>query len=102
MQIIGQYNGDPDDFDLFVKLLPEKLMFLIDVRPDKDHKVVHRSTNDEILITYIRRHRPNQWKPEFKVFIEGENWGDLNKRLFDDVTALAYAIKKRGLRQVGF
>jgi hypothetical protein len=102
MEVFNPYNGNADDFDLFVKLLPEKLMFLIDVRPNKDHKVVHRSTNDEILITYIRRHRPSQWKPEFKVFIEGENWGSLNNALFDDVAALAHAIKKRGLRQVEF
>jgi acetylornithine deacetylase/succinyl-diaminopimelate desuccinylase-like protein len=102
MEVSNSYNGNPVDFDLFVKLLPEKLMFLIDVRPNKDHKVVHRSTNDELLITYIRRHRPSQWKPEFKVFIEGESWGSLNKALFDDVAALAHAIKKRGLRQVEF
>ncbi|RON33787.1 hypothetical protein [Pseudomonas brassicacearum] len=102
MEISTQYNGNPDDFALFVKLLPEKLMFLIDVRPNKDHKVVHRSTNDEILMTHIRRHQPSQWKPEFKVFIEGENWGSLNKTLFDDVSALAYAIRKRGLEQVEF
>jgi len=102
MEISNKYNGNPDDFDLFVRLLPETLMFLIDVRPDRDHKVVHRSTDDEILITCIRRHRASQWKPEVKVFIEGENWGSLNKALFDDVAALAYAIKKRGLRQVEF
>ncbi|VVO71184.1 hypothetical protein [Pseudomonas fluorescens] len=102
MEIIAQYNVNPDDFALFVKLLPQKLMFLVDSRPDRDHKVVHRSANDEILITFIRRHQPSAWKPEFKVFIEGENWGSLNGTLFDDVAALAYAIQKRGLQQVEF
>jgi hypothetical protein len=102
MKVSNQYTDSSKDFDLFVKLLPEQLMFLIDVRPDRDHKVVHRSTNNEILITYIRRHQPSQWKPDFKVYIEGENWGDLNKKLFDDVAALAYALQKRGLKQVEF
>lgn len=102
MEMIAQYDVNPDDFALFAKLLPQKLMFLMDLRPGKDHKVVHRSANDEILITFIRRHQPSAWKPEFKVFIEGENWGSLNGTLFDDVAALAYAIQKRGLQQVEF
>jgi hypothetical protein len=102
MEKIAQYNGSSDDFALFVKLLPEKLMFLVDVRQGKDHQIVHRSTNNEILFTYIKSHQPSQWKPEVKVFITGENWGSLNGRLFDDVSALAYAIQKRGLKQVEF
>lgn len=102
METSNQYTNSTNDSELFAKLLPEQLMFLIDVRPRKDHKVVHRSTRDEILVTYIRRHQPSQWKPDFKVYIEGDNWGDLNKKLFEDVSALAYAIQKRGLKQVEF
>jgi hypothetical protein len=102
MEMIAQYNVNPDDFALFLKLLPQKHMFLVDVRPNKDHKVVHRTMNNEILITAIRRHQPSPWKPEFSVFITGDNWGSLNGRLFEGVPALAYAIQKRGLTQVEF
>lgn len=101
MEISTQYNGNPDDLALFVKLLPEESMFLIDLRPKKDHKVVHRS-NGEILFTLIRRHQPSPSKPDFKVFIVGANWGSLNGTLFEDVAELAYAIQKRGLQQVAF
>ncbi|KAB0495912.1 hypothetical protein [Pseudomonas vancouverensis] len=102
MKVINKDNFDSDEFDLFVRLLPEKLMFLIDTRPNRDHKVVHRSTSDEMLITFIKAYRPSQWKPDSKVFIEGEKWGSINKVLFDDIDALAYAIQKRGLKQVKF
>ena len=101
MELNAHYNVNSDDFALFVKLLPQKLMFLVDIRPDRDHKVVHRSYG-EILFTLIRRHQPSPSKPDFKVFIVGANWGSLNGTLFEDVAALAYAIQKRGLQQVAF
>ncbi|CAI9006592.1 MULTISPECIES: hypothetical protein [Pseudomonas] len=98
----GQYRGDPQDFAVFERLLPQKSMFLIDKRPTKDLSVVYRSRNNEIEMAYIKRHQPSHAKPDFSVFIEGSYWGSLNGKLFDDIPALAYALKKRGLTQVEF
>lgn len=94
--------GDPRDCAVFEKLLSEKNMFLIDERPNKDLSVVYRSRNNQIETASIKRHQPSQSKPDFSVFIEGDYWGSMNGRLFEDVPALAYALKKRGLTQVEF
>jgi hypothetical protein len=98
----SKYRGDPQDYAAFVTLLPEKSMFLIDQRPNKDVSVVYRSRSNEIEIAYIKRHQPSHSKPDFSVYIEGDYWGSLNGKLFEDIPALAYALKKRGLTQVEF
>ncbi|VVP80347.1 hypothetical protein [Pseudomonas fluorescens] len=97
-----KYNGDPRDYARFLELLPEKSMFLIDQRSNKDLKIVYRASNNEIEWALIRGHQASQLKPEFKVFIEGDFWGSLNGKLFDDIPALAHALRKRGLTQVEF
>lgn len=94
--------GDPDDYIVFDKLLSEKSMFLIDARSAYDPTVVYRSRDNIIEQVAVKRHRPNQWQPEFKIFIEGDYWGSLNGKLFDDIDELAKALVKRGLAQVEF
>ncbi len=96
----NKYHTDPEVFATFEEALPRPAMFLMDSVLTRDAKVVYRSRSGEIEYAYIRRHQENQWKPDFKVFIEGDYWGSLNKKLFDDVSALAAALRKRGLEQV--
>ncbi|VVP82711.1 hypothetical protein PS918_02458 [Pseudomonas fluorescens] len=99
----SKHWGDPIEFAAFEKLLSEKSMFLIDERPKVDASVVYRCRKcNQVEKTYVKRHQANQWKPEFKVFVEGDYWGSLNKKLFDDIPALAQALRERGLTQVGF
>jgi hypothetical protein len=95
----NKYSTNPDVFAIFEKALPRQAMFLIDSVLTKDLKVVYRSRSDEIEYAFIKRHQ-YPWQPDFKVFIEGENWGSLNRQLFDDLPALAAALRKRGLEQV--
>jgi hypothetical protein len=98
----SKYRGDPRELAIFERLLPQSGMFLVDERPGKDSSVIYRSRNNEIEAAYIKRHRPSQSKPDFSVYIEGDYWGNMNGKLFEDVPALAYALKKRGLTQVEF
>jgi hypothetical protein len=102
MESSKQYAGNPDDLIIFEKLLPEEGMFLFDQRAGKDGAIIYRSRSKQIEATSIKRHQANQWKPQFQVFIEGDNWGYLNAKLFDDMPALADALRKRGLKQVEF
>jgi hypothetical protein len=95
-----KYNTHPEVFAIFEKALPRPAMFLIDGVLTGDLKVVYRSQSGEIEYTFIERYQKNQWQPDFKVFIEGEYWGRLNGQLFDDLPALAAALRKRGLEQV--
>lgn len=96
----NKYNTNPDVFAIFEKVLPKPSMFLIDDRLTHDLKVVYRSRSGDIEYAFIKHHQKDQWAPDFKYFIEGEYWGSLNKKLFDDVPALAAALRKRGLEQV--
>lgn len=96
----NKYNTHPDVFALFEKALPRPSMFLIDSVLTKDLKVVYRSRSGDIEYAAIKRHQKNHSMPEFKIFIEGDYWGSLNGKLFDDLPALAAALRKRGLEQV--
>lgn len=96
----NKYNTNPDVFAIFEKVLPRPSMFLIDGELTHDLKVVYRSRSGDIEYAFIKRHQKNQWVPDIKYFIEGEYWGSLNKKLFDDVPALAVALRARGLEQV--
>lgn len=94
------YGTDPDVFALFEKALPKQGMFLIDEVLTRDLKVVLRSRDDQIEYSFIKSYGKTPGQVDVKVFIEGSRWGNLNGRLFDDVTALAEALCKRGLKQV--
>lgn len=96
----NKYNTNPDVFAIFEKSLPQPSMFLIDGVLTHDLKVVYRSRSGDIEYAFIKHHQKNQWEPDVKYFIEGEYWGSLNKKLFDDVPALAAGLRKRGLEQV--
>lgn len=96
----NKYSTNPDVFAIFEKALPRQAMFLIDSVLTKELKVVYRSRSGEIEYAFIKRHQKDQWQPDFKVFIIGEDWGSLSGRLFDDLPALAAALRKRGLEQV--
>ncbi|VVO04233.1 hypothetical protein [Pseudomonas fluorescens] len=96
----NKYNTNEDVFPIFEKALPRPSMFLIDSVLTHDPKVVYRSRSGDLEYTYIRYHRKNEWESDIKIFIEGEYWGSLNRKLFDDVPALAAALRKRGLEQV--
>lgn len=94
------YGTDPVVFALFEQALPKQGMFLIDDLLTRDLKVVSRSRDDQIEYSFIRSYGKTPGQADVKVFIEGSRWGDLNGHLFDDVTALAAALRKRGLQQV--
>lgn len=96
------YQINPDLLAAFEKALPKQGLFLIDDVPNRDLKVVSRSRDDDIEFTLIRTHRKSQWKPDFKIFIEGARWGSLNGRLFDELPDLVAALRKRGLQYVEF
>lgn len=97
---LNKYSTNPDVFAIFEKALPKPSMFLIDNLLTHDLKVVYRSRAGDIEYAFIHHHQKNQWVPDIKYFIEGEYWGNLNKTLFDDVPALAAALRKRGLEQI--
>lgn len=97
---LNKYNTNPDVFAIFEKALPKPSMFLIDNRLTQDLKVVYRSQSGDIEYAFIKHHQKNQWEVDIKYFIEGAYWGSLNRKLFDDVPALAAALRKRGLEQV--
>ncbi|NBB32737.1 hypothetical protein Q1W70_20390 [Pseudomonas kielensis] len=94
------YNTDPDVFALFEKALPKQGMFLIDDVLTRDLKVVSRSRDDQIEYSFIKSYGKNPGQVDFKVFIEGSRWGDLNGRLFDDISGLVAALRSRGLQHV--
>lgn len=94
------YGTDPVVFALFEQALPKQGMFLIDDLLTRDLKVVSRSRDDQIEYSFIRSYGKTPGQSDVKVFIEGSRWGDLNGSLFDDVTALAAALRNRGLQQV--
>jgi hypothetical protein len=96
----NKYSTNPDVFAIFEKALPRQAMFLIDSVLTKDLKVVYRSRANEIEYAFIKRHQKDPRRPDFKIFIKGENWGSLDGQLFDDLPALAAALRKRGLEQV--
>lgn len=102
MEKNNEYSGNPYGDAFFEELLPRPSMFLVDNRPVADLNITYRSRDNKIERAYIKRLQANQWKPEFKVCIEGDYWGSLNGKLFDDVPALVHALRKRGLTQVEF
>lgn len=102
MEESNEYVGNPHDYVLFVELLPEKGMFLVDKRLNKDLCVVYRSRDNTIERAFIKRYQANPGKSEFKISIEGAYWGSLNGKLFDDIPALVHALSKRGLTHVDF
>ncbi|MFW0753742.1 hypothetical protein ACN1C3_03170 [Pseudomonas sp. H11T01] len=96
----NKYSTHPEVFAIFEKALPRPSMFLIDSVLTKDLKVVYRSRSGEIEYAFIKSYQKNQWAPDVKFFIKGDDWGSLSGKLFDDLSALAEALRKRGLEQV--